>query len=406
MRRSTAILARRALPLALCAFMVCLTVRPPSGPGRCAAQVSSQDEINRKKDELEQLRKELEEKRAKAKELEGKERGVKAQIKEIDGNLGLTEKYIRKLEQREAEVLNELSDLEIRLNDAAGTLEQRKALLAKRLRAMYKYGRYRSLAAIVSSSSFADVMSQVRFLHLVAERDRQIMASIQRYQSEVRSTRVELESSRAEIERIQREKESEKQHLALLKRKRQSAMASIRSEKESHLAEAEELEEAARRIKALIEALEAARAAEGEALPQWATDLAGAAGRVPWPVRGEVVTHFGANVHPRFGTQTFSNGIDIRAAAGTPIHCVADGKVEFVDFLPGYDKCIIVNHGRGYYTLYAHCTGVVVAPGNEIKGGDVIANVGDGSALKGNVLHFEIRKGKVAQDPIAWLVKR
>lgn len=375
-------------------------------PGLAGAQDSGQDEIDRKKNELEQLRKELEEKRALAKELEGKERGVQVQINEIDGNLGLTEKYIRKLEQREGQVLEELSELEVRLNDAEGTLEQRKALLAQRLRAMYKHGRYRTLAALVSSSSFADVMSHVRFLHLVARRDKQVMLAIKSYQSEVRSTQTELENNKAEIDRIQGEKESEKKNLAALKKKRQMAMASIKTEKESHLAAAQELEETAGRIRALIATLEAARAAAPEEVPQWASDLASAEGTIPWPVTGEVVTQFGASVHPRFGTRTYSNGIDIKADLGTPIRCVADGKVEFVDVLPGYDKCIIVNHGRGYYTLYAHSTDVVVAVGQEIKGGDVLARVGDGSSLKGHVLHFEIRKGKEALNPLNWLVRK
>lgn len=396
-------LARRPACVA-CLFALVLAVLLASVP--VFAQESGQDEINNKKNELEQLRKELAEKRAKAKELEGKERGVQAQINEVDGNLALTEKYIAKLEQREKQVQEELSGLEVQLNDASGSLGHRKELLAKRLRAMYKYGRYRSLAAIVSSSSFADVMSHVRFLHLVARRDRQIMASIQNYQAEVRSTQVELENSKAEIDRIQSEKESEKKNLASLKKKRQAAIAGIRDEKEQHLAAAKELEEAATAIEKLIAALEAARAAQPEVVPQWASDLAAAQGTVPWPVSGEVVTPFGASVNPRFGTTTYSNGIDIKAAIGTPIRCVADGKVEFIDILPGYDKCIIVNHGRGYYTLYAHASAVIVSVGQTVKGGDPLAAVGEGSSVKGTVLHFEIRKGKDALNPINWLVRR
>jgi septal ring factor EnvC (AmiA/AmiB activator) len=396
----------RALSILLAALLIALGAPHPALAQGAGSRGSGADEIDQKKNELEQLRKELEQRRAKAKELEGKERSVQAQIKEIDGNLALTEKYIKKLEQREVEVLDELAELEVRMNDASGTLGERKALLAKRLRAMYKYGRYRSLAALVSSSSFADVMSRVRFLHLVAKRDRQVMLSILKYQTEVRSTRTELENRKAEIDRIKSEKESEKKELASLKKKRQSMMGSIKDEKETHLAAAQELEDAARKIQSLIDALEAARAAEGDVVPQWASDLAAAEGSVPWPVSGEVVTKFGANVNPRFGTSTYSNGIDISCAAGTPIRCVADGKVEFVDRLAGYDMCIIVNHGRGYYTLYAHSTDVLVRVGQEIKGGDAIAKVGDGSSLKGNVLHFEIRKGKDALDPQNWLTRR
>jgi septal ring factor EnvC (AmiA/AmiB activator) len=396
----------RTLSILLAAVLLAACVPLPALCQDGGARGSGGDEIDRKRDELKQLKKELEGRRAKAKELEGKERSVQAQIKEIDGNLALTEKYIKKLDVREAEVLDELAELEVRMNDASGTLGQRKALLAKRLRAMYKYGRYRSLAALVSSSSFADVMSRVRFLHLVARRDRLVMASILKYQSEVRSTQSELESSRAEIDRIKSEKESEKRNLASLRRKRQSMMSSIKDEKETHLAAAHELEEAARKIQSLIDALEAARAAEGGVVPHWASDLAAAEGSVPWPVSGKVVTKFGANVNPRFGTSTYSNGIDIGCAAGTPVRCVADGKVEFVDKLAGYGGCIIVNHGRGYYTLYAHSTNVLVRVGQEIKGGDVIAEVEGGASLKGNVLHFEIRKGKDALDPLHWLTRK
>jgi len=380
----------------------------PQFPSACYAQDKggSHDEIDRRRRELEQLKKELEAKRAKAKELAGKERSVKAQIRELDENLRLTEKYIAKLEQREREVLEELSQLEVRLDDAQGTLEKRKVLLARRLREMYKRGRYRTLAALVSSSSFADVMSHVRFLHLVARRDKQVTAAIKRYQSEVRSTQTELENKKAEIDRLREERESEKKHLAALKKKRQRAMASIVEKKEAHLAAAKELEAAAARIQALIEKLEAQRRAGSGEVPAWASDLAAAQGSVPWPVSGEVVTQFGANVNPRFGTRTYSNGIDIRAPAGTPIRCVADGKVEFVDVLPGYDTCVIVNHGRGYYTLYAHAKDVAVSVGQEVKGGQVIAKVGDGPSLKGNILHFEIRKGKDALNPLNWLVRR
>jgi septal ring factor EnvC (AmiA/AmiB activator) len=386
-----------------CVVFVCLAAFALACP--ILAQDSDQEEIDKKKNELEQLRKELAAKRAKAKELEGAEKGVQAQINELDSNLALTEKYIRKLEEREKQVQNELADLEVQLTDASGTLDQRKALMGKRLRAMYKYGRYRSLAAIVSSSSFADVMSHVRFLHLVAKRDKQIMAAIHNYQAEVRSTQIELENNQAEIARIQSEKESEKKNLASTKKKRQAAIASIRGEKEAHLAAARELEETAAAIQKLIETLEAARRASKE-VPQWASDLAGAKGSVPWPVSGEVVTKFGTSVNPRFGTRTYSNGIDIKAPIGTPIRCVADGKVEFIDYLAGYDRCIIINHGRGYYTLYAHATAVRVSVGQEVKGGDPIAAVGEGSSVKGTVLHFEIRKGQEAQNPLNWLVSR
>jgi septal ring factor EnvC (AmiA/AmiB activator) len=367
---------------------------------------AGQEEINRRKRELDALRKQVEEKRARAEELEGQERSVKSQIEDLDENLRLTEKFIGKLEQRERQVQQDLSEAERRLANAQVNLDERKTLLGRRLRGMYKYGRYRSLAALVSASSFADVMNRYRFLHMVAKRDKDIIQSVRTYRREVELTHAELETSQAEIDKIQKEKSSEKKNLAALKSKRQKAMASIKEEKDEHLAAIADLEESARRIQALIERLEAERAAAPAELPDWATDLASAAGRLRWPVDGEVVTKFGANVHPRFGTRTYSNGVDIRAPQGTAVRCVADGKVEFVDYLPGYDRCIIVNHGGGYYTLYAHSSGVQVVPDQQVKGGDVIASVAEGATAKGNTLHFEIRRGKEALNPLDWLLKK
>jgi septal ring factor EnvC (AmiA/AmiB activator) len=367
---------------------------------------TGQEEINRRRRELDALRKQVEEKRKRAEELEGQERSVKAQIADVEENLRLTEKFVAKLDEREKEVKQELTDAEKRLSNAQVSLDYRKGLLARRLRAMYKYGRYRSLAALVSASSFADVMNRYRFMHLVAKRDREIIQSVKSYRREVELTHAELETSQAEIEKIQKEKSSEKTNLAALKSKRQKAMASIKEEKDAHLAAISELEESARKIQALIEKLEAARAAAPAELPDWATDLTSAAGHLRWPVDGEVVTNFGANVNPRFGTSTYSNGVDISATLGTPVRCVADGKVEFVDWLPGYDSCIIVNHGGGYYTLYAHLADVVVAPDQEVKGGETIARVGEGSSVKGHVLHFEIRHGKEAVNPLEWLLRK
>ena len=131
--------------------------------------------------------------------------------------------------------------------------------------------------------------------------------------------------------------------------------------------------------------------------------LEGARGSLPWPVRGEVISNFGFDTHPRFGTKVPNKGIDIAAPKGTPIHAVAGGIAEFVDWLSGYGRCVIVNHGMGYYTLYAHCSRVLVAKGAQIESGQKIAEVGDTDSIRGSCLHFEVRHRAEAYDPKGWL---
>jgi septal ring factor EnvC (AmiA/AmiB activator) len=82
------------------------------------------------------------------------------------------------------------------------------------------------------------------------------------------------------------------------------------------------------------------------------------------------------------------------------VRAVAKGRVEYVDALPGYGNCIIINHGGGYYTLYAHAENSFVSQGDKVESGTVIAEVGDTEA---SPIHFEIRKSKKALDPKEWL---
>jgi len=118
-------------------------------------------------------------------------------------------------------------------------------------------------------------------------------------------------------------------------------------------------------------------------------------------VRGKVIEDYGLHTHPKFGTSTRNNGIDIQAPAGTPVRAVADGFVDYRDWLTGYGNCVILNHGKSYYTLYAHLSDVAVSTGQTVAGGDVIGTVGDTGSLKGPMLHFEVRHAASAVDPRA-----
>ena len=119
-----------------------------------------------------------------------------------------------------------------------------------------------------------------------------------------------------------------------------------------------------------------------------------------------MVGEYGAQVHPRFGTKTFRNGIDIDVPEGTSITAVAAGQVLYTGWFRGYGNLIIVDHGGEYYTLYAHASNIRVAEGDEIKQGQAIGTVGDTGSLQGPRLYFEVRHGGRPQDPAQWLRPR
>lgn len=124
-------------------------------------------------------------------------------------------------------------------------------------------------------------------------------------------------------------------------------------------------------------------------------------GRMLWPVKGKTTSVFG-----RRGSR-MHDGIDIKAKEGTPIHAAAAGTVVYADNrLSGYGKLVIVRHGRNLFTAYAHNQRNLVRKGAKVRRGDVIAKVGHTGRASGPHLHFEVRHGSTAVDPLAYLPKQ
>jgi len=121
-------------------------------------------------------------------------------------------------------------------------------------------------------------------------------------------------------------------------------------------------------------------------------------GRLQWPVRGKLTSRFG-----RRGSR-MHDGIDISAKQGTPIHAATSGTVVYSDHrLSGYGNLVIIRHGNNLFTAYGHNQRNLVTKGQHVKAGAVIARVGQTGRASGPHLHFEVRQGSVAVDPLAYL---
>lgn len=110
---------------------------------------------------------------------------------------------------------------------------------------------------------------------------------------------------------------------------------------------------------------------------------------------------YGSRMHPIYKIIKFHAGMDFAAAEGTPIHAAGDGKVVSVEMKKGYGKCIVVDHGFNYKTLYGHLASYNVKVGQKVKRGDIIAHVGNTGGLStGPHLHYEVRRNDIPVDPI------
>lgn len=122
-------------------------------------------------------------------------------------------------------------------------------------------------------------------------------------------------------------------------------------------------------------------------------------GKLPWPVSGTVVGQFGLQVDPKYGTKTKNLGIDIACPKDRAVRAIARGRVSYADFFMGQGLLVIVEHGGGYHSVYSRLAELRVKAGDEVRAGDTVG-------LSGDVLHFELRIGGKAVNPLEWLEKK
>ena len=356
-----------------------------------------------KKKELEDIRRRAGESREAASRLRVQESRVLAQLKKVERDLGGTRRRLSLLEQRRKSLDRELGATRVTLARSRQNLDDQRARLAFRLRRMYMLGASRELEFLLSTRSFAELMARWDYLVLVAKQDRQLLEGISQRKEQVEATEQQIQGNLVAIAQNTKLTTRESRRLDDLRAQRTLSVEQIRTQRQAYEAAAAELDRTARQIQKLLAALESRRQS-APAVP-YTGEFAKGRGALDWPVRGKIVTTFGPETHPRFGTTTLNNGVDIAAPSGTPVQAVGRGRVDFTnDDFGSFGQVVVLNHGDGFYTLYGHLSEILVTNGQEVQAGQAIGRVGEsGTSLKGTVLHFEVRKGANALDPEDWL---
>ena len=124
-----------------------------------------------------------------------------------------------------------------------------------------------------------------------------------------------------------------------------------------------------------------------------------------WPISGRLLSHFGNRTDPFTGEGAFHSGLDISAPTGTPVHAAADGVIRRAEWSGAYGKLVIIDHGNGYQTWYAHLSRYDVIPGQEVRRGQVLAYSGGTGRVTSPHLHYEVRREGSPIDPHRYLVQ-
>ena len=370
------------------------------------------------KEALSGVKREIKEKKQLITKTRKVEAVVSTELLEINRNLEKKESDLVRLDRDLRGVEWSLARTAREIARVTDEANRKRQEMERRLSSLYKAGELGALRMFFSSESFPHLAENIRYMRSILDNDKRIFLEYNQKIEELQKLKTVLERDAAKKERIKVGIALKKREIEQEKSKKASYLVKVRHDRKSYETSLKELLADASRLQYMIERLDALSRRKlssrhekpgsklkplAELPPVTDRGFASQKGRMTLPVRGEILESFGKHKHPEFNSYTFSKGLSISASAGTDIKVIYEGTVIFADYFKGFGNMIIVDHGGGYFSLYAHASRIMKKVGSEVTRHQTIASVGDVDSTKGSILYFEIRHQGKPVDPAAWV---
>ncbi|XEQ98147.1 Murein hydrolase activator EnvC [Sporomusa paucivorans] len=348
------------------------------------------DELDQKQRELQTIQRQMEAQQSKVAQAQQQVDSVSDQLRLIQGDLDTAaadyKSILAKLEATEQQIeLNTELLAKVEKN-----LAERSQILNKRMRDIYKNGQVNYLDVLFGAADFVDFTTRADLLKRVVNLDMTLVAQVKAERELVVQKRAELERDKAAITELKAAAAAKKAIIEARKNDREKVLDDAVSERDTAERAYQELMETSRQIEQMIRRSQKGGAVEGT-------------GALLWPASGPITSPFGWRTHPIFGTQRFHSGIDIGADYGDAIAAADNGTVIFSGWMGGYGKAVIIDHGGGISTLYAHNSELLVEEGYRVYKGQTISRCGSTGYSTGPHLHFEVRENGSPVSPMGYL---
>jgi murein hydrolase activator len=371
-----------------------------------AAQQNAESRLRTQRQELERIRRERTELEQRMRSLQSSVHDLTEEVTNIDRQADATSRAVRSLESQLGAISEEVDAATTNLVRAEDELVVKRAILRQRLSDIYKRGPLYSLEVLLSAQSFGELVARYKYLHLLALRDRALVSRVEELADQIgrhRALHVRLQN---DLVFNRTEKAEEERRLRTLESQRSASLVQARRSARQTEARLTQIARAEAKLTSVIADLEAARRLAEAARPNEprpsSTLTTRDLGKLNWPVEGAVLYRFGRVVNPN-NTTTRWNGMGIAADAGTPVRTIAPGQVVEAQPIGTYGLTVIIQHGGGDYSVYASLGSVAVRKGAIVSKAAVIGTVGTADPDLPAHLHFEIRPGGRAVDPLEWL---
>lgn len=358
-------------------------------PHLAQAASGSVDELRRKQQEIEQERAKLQQERDR---LQNLEKAAQNQLGGIQTNIQSTQAKIQVNEGQLAIANQRLKVLQAELALAERTYQDRQFATVARLQYLQRQTSSQGWAVLLQSQDLNDFLDRRRQLRLVYEADQHILAELKTEADDINRRKDNVERQKNEIALLMQELQAQKAEYEAQAQTQQTLIGRLQQDSRALEAAESQLDEDSRNLTILIQ----------QRLGNSGVAVRGT-GQFSYPSNGSFTSGFGWRVHPILGYRRFHSGLDFGAPHGSPIRAADTGRVIFAGWYGGYGRAVIIDHGNGLTTLYAHASSLSVSEGEAVQRGQTIAAVGSTGLSTGPHLHFEVRQNGEPVNPANYL---
>jgi septal ring factor EnvC (AmiA/AmiB activator) len=319
------------------------------------------------------------------------------QLADAERQVSSAERARRETDQRIAEVEEDITALDEERAELQDALTAMGQALARQLNLVYRQGSPSRLQILLNQDDPRRLNRQLAYHGYLSRQRLQVVESLQRTASALEANRIELLDTRATLQRLAEQQDANIAELAEARETREAALQVIEQRVQTRQEALAALREDERELARLLDQLAASLAD----IPPDADvpSLAELRGQLPPPLGGQPRYRFGQQ---RSGELVW-NGWLIPAATGTNVQAIGHGRVAYADWLRGYGLILIIDHGDGFMSLYAHNEALLRDVGDWVNPGEVIASVGNTGGVDESGLYFELRRNGDPVNPARWL---
>ena len=351
----------------------------------------------KKKENIFELKEQLKKKKADLKYVEKNERSIIDTLNKIDKKLdkkrGELNIYLFNLNKTN----EKLQKIEKNLKEFMSHMIKRKHLLVKRLRAINEYSQYGFVRFLFQAESLTDLYHKYILAKYLIKYDKILLTQYKTDIEKINTKQIELKGYYNRVKYYQNQVLEQERRLELQQQDREILLKSVRQSKDKQNQLIRDLEKRSKKLNKIIDTY------DNKGKYKDKTDFHSLKGELISPVKGKIFIEFGQQIDSQFGAGILNKGITIKSHLGEPIFVVSSGKIIYADWFSGYGKLIIVDHGDGYCTVYAHLLDIFVKKGDIVSSRYKIASLGNTGSIRGNELYFEIRYKSKPLDPKEWL---